>query len=222
MFTHEFPAWTAAFSERVDGDLRVSARTAAEPLAEVQARTLETLGVAAVVVGRQVHGTNVVLVQEKIEGYAVGLGEGDAVATARPAVASAVHVGDCLPIAIGGEGAVAMLHGGWRGLAGGVVAAGVVALRELGASGELQAMIGPCAGGCCYETGDEVRDVFASYDASDGRLLDLELVAAKQLREAGVDDVLCLHRCTIHDERYFSHRRDGATSGRQGGFAWLR
>ena len=38
MLRHEFPAWTAAFSERADGDLRVSARTAAEPLEAVQAR----------------------------------------------------------------------------------------------------------------------------------------------------------------------------------------
>jgi len=222
MFEHQFPAWTVAFSDRVDGDLRVSARTAVEPLAGVQSRTLETLGVAAIVVGRQVHGTDVLLVKERLEGYTVGLGEGDAVATAQRGVASAVHVGDCLPIAIGGEGAVAMVHGGWRGLAGGIVAAGVNALRELGARGELQAMIGPGAGGCCYETGEEVRDVFAAYDASRGRLLDLELVAAKQLREAGVTKVLCSHRCTICDERYFSHRRDGAATGRQGGFAWLR
>jgi YfiH family protein len=222
MFRHEFPAWTAAFSERIDGDLRVSARTAAEPLAEVQARTLGTLDVAAIVVGRQVHGTDVLIVEEDVEGYAVGLGEADAVATARRGVASAVHVGDCLPIAVGGAGAVAMVHAGWRGLAGGIVAAGVSALRDLGANGELQAMIGPGAGGCCYETGDEVREIFAAYDASRGRLLDLELVAARQLRDAGVENILCLHRCTICDERYFSHRRDGGATGRHGGFAWLR
>ena len=222
MLEHRFPAWTVAFSERLDGDLRVSARTAAEPLVEVQARTLQSLGVAAIVVGRQVHGTDVLVVEEPLEGYRVGLGEGDAVATAQRGVAGTVHVGDCLPIAVGGEGAVAMVHGGWRGLAGGIVAAGVKAVRELGARGELQAMIGPGAGGCCYETGDEVRGVFAAYDASRGRLLDLELVAARQLREAGVGDVLCSHRCTICDERYFSHRRDGSASGRQGGFAWLR
>ena len=218
-----FPAWTAAFSERADGDLRVSSRTSAEPLDAVQARVLESLGVAGVVVGRQVHGTDVVVVTEPTDGYVVGLAEGDAVATAFPGLATAVHVADCLPIALGGDGAVAMLHGGWRGLAGGIVAAGVAALRQLGAEGELQAAIGPGVGGCCYETGDDVRGRFGPYGASRGRLLDLKAVAAAQLAEAGVALVEDCALCTICSPpgRLFSHRRDGPATGRQGGFAWL-
>jgi YfiH family protein len=222
MLRFRFPQWEAAFSEAADGDLRVSARTAAEPLENVQARTVETLGVASVVVARQVHGTNVLVVDASPGGYDVGRAEGDAVATALSRVATAVHVGDCLPIAVGGDGAVAVLHGGWRGLADGVVAAGVSALRELGVRGELQAAIGPGAGGCCYETGDEVRQRFAAYDASRGRLLDLKAVAAAQLGEAGVAVIEDVGICTICDPRYFSHRRDGPGAGRQGGFAWLR
>ena len=217
-----FPAWEAAFSEAADGDLRVSARTAAEPLEAVQARTLDTLVVAAIVVGRQVHGTDVVLLSEEVAGYDVGREQGDGVATARSGVAAAVHVADCVPVAIGGEGAVAVLHGGWRGLAGGILAEGVRALRELGADGELQAAIGPGAGGCCYETGEEVREHFAAYGAARGRLLDLKAVAAAQLREAGVATVEDLGLCTICDERFFSHRREGPATGRQGAFAWLR
>jgi YfiH family protein len=222
MLRIEFADWEVAFSEAADGDLRVSARTAAEPLEAVQARILQTLGLATVVVPRQVHGTNVLLVREPRAGYDVGSGEGDGVATARSGIATAVHVGDCLAIAVGGAGGVAMLHGGWRGLADGIVAAGVRALRELGVSGELQAAIGPGAGGCCYETGDEVRQRFAGYGTSRGRLLDLRAVAAAQLGEAGVAVIEDVDVCTICDARYFSHRREGAATGRQGGFAWLR
>lgn len=222
MLRIDFPAWTAAFSDRADGDLRVSARTAPEPLEEVQARVLDELGVAGVVVGRQVHGTGVVLVAEQLGGYRVGAGEGDAVAVAAAGVAAAVHVADCVPVAVGGDGAVAALHCGWRGLAGGIVAEGVRALRELGVEGELQAAIGPGAGGCCYETGEEVRELFARYDAANGRLLDLKAVAAAALREAGVATIEDPGLCTICDERYYSHRREGAATGRQGGFAWLR
>lgn len=218
----EFPAWTAAFSDRFDGDLRVSARTSPEPLADVQARTLDSVGVSGAAVPRQVHGVEIVIVDRPPGGYAVGVAEGDGVATALAGVAAAVHVADCLPIAIGGEGGVAIVHGGWRGLAGGIIAAGVRALRETGARGELQAAIGPGAGGCCYETGEEVREVFARYGASDGRLLDLKAVAAAQLREAGIDVVEDVGACTICDARYFSHRREGAAAGRQAGFAWLR
>ena len=218
-----FAAWNVVFTERGDGDLRVSARGAGEPLELVQARILDLLGVEAVVAARQVHGADVVVVDEAEPGYLTGVAEADGVATGAREVAAAVHVADCLPIAVGGAGGVAMLHGGWRGLAGGVVAEGVRALRALGAGGELEAVIGPGAGGCCYETGDEVRLVFRGYGASRGRLLDLKAVARAQLREAGVADVRDLGICTICSERgrLFSHRRDGPATGRQGGFAWL-
>jgi YfiH family protein len=224
MLRVSFDRFEVAFSERADGDLRVSARAPGEPLEVVQARVLESLGVRGVAVGRQVHGAAVAVVGEPIAGYAVGIGEGDGVATALHGVATAVHVADCLPIGVGGEGAIAMLHGGWRGLAAGIAAEGVRALRTLGVRGPLAAVIGPGVGGCCYETGDDVRERFARYRASEGRRLDLKAVASAQLREAGVEIVEDVGLCTICSDprRLFSHRRDGARTGRQGGFAWLR
>ncbi len=56
---------------------------------------------------------------------------------------------DCLPIAIAaldGPPRLSVLHAGWRGLAGGVVEAGV---RALGA-GAKAAVVGPAIGPCCY------------------------------------------------------------------------
>ena len=83
---------------------------------------------------RQVHGAEV----RRVESSAPAAGpllqaDGQAVATA--GVAPMVLTADCLPIAIAGEGAVAMVHAGWRGLAGGVVGEGVAALRSLGVAG---------------------------------------------------------------------------------------
>jgi YfiH family protein len=211
------------FTERSEGDLRVSSRAPGEPLALVQARVRELLGVGSIAVPRQIHGSEVVVVEQTWDGYRVGVSEGDGVATALSGVACAVHVADCLPIAVGGAGGVAMLHAGWRGLAAGIVGNGVRALRALGVEGALEAAIGPGAGGCCYETGDEVRTQFAACGASHGRMLDLGCVAVAKLREAGVTDVRDVGLCTIcaQQRRFFSHRRDGAASGRQGGFAWL-
>jgi polyphenol oxidase len=224
MLRINFEAWTVAFSDRGDGDLRVSSRGVGEPVAAVQARVLDALGVTAIAVGRQVHGADIVVVGAPLTGYAVGVGEGDGVVTALPGVATGVHVADCLPIAVGGGGGVAMLHGGWRGLAGGIVATGVRALRDLGVRGSLEAVIGPGVGGCCYETGDDVRAALAAYGASRGRLLDLKAVAAAQLRHAGVSAVHDLALCTMCAPagQLYSHRRDGPRTGRQGGFAWLR
>ncbi len=45
--------------------------------------------------------------------------EGDGVVTERSDLAPTVLVADCLPVALAGGGAGAMLHAGWRGLAPG-------------------------------------------------------------------------------------------------------
>jgi len=212
------------FSERSDGDLRVSSRGAGEPLTVVQKRVVALLGVDGVAVPRQVHGAQVAVLGERPEGYLVAVAQADGLVTSIRGAAAGVHVADCLPIAIGGDGGVAMLHAGWRGLADGIVDHGVAALRALGVEGALEALVGPGAGGCCYETGDELHERFAAYGASAGRMLDLKVVATGALHEAGVARVHDIGLCTIcaPGERFFSHRREGAATGRQGGFAWLR
>ena len=148
----------------------------------------------------------------------------DGQATARRDVALVALVADCLPIAVAGSGTVAMLHAGWRGLAGGVVPAGVDALRALGADGELSAAIGPGVGSCCYEVGDEVRAAFADTpEAHHGRHLDLKAIARRRLLDAGVTDIADIGLCTICSDPalLFSHRREHGITGRQAGVAWL-
>jgi polyphenol oxidase len=94
-------------------------------------------------------------------------------------------------------------------------------VRELsGGEGALVAVIGPCAGPCCYEVGEEVHAAFAGAHRS-GRRIDLRAIARERLRAAGVREVRQLDACTICDERYFSHRREGPRAGRQAGLAWL-
>jgi hypothetical protein len=151
----------------------------------------------------------------------------DGQATDQSDLALCALTADCLPIAVAGLGggrAVAMLHAGWRGLATGVVAAGVAAVRELGDGGELYAAIGPGAGPCCYETGEEVHDAFADIaEAHHARNLDLKAIARHQLRAAGVAEVADIGVCTICSDPtlLFSHRRDHGVTGRQAGVAWL-
>jgi polyphenol oxidase len=181
---------------------------------------------------RQVHGTSVRTIGTRsADGVAplpdsgVELPEADGQATALPDLAPMVMTADCLPIAVAGQGAVAMLHAGWRGLAGGIVAAGVEAIRALGVDGPLAAAIGPGAGVCCYEVGDEVRREFDSYDdrVRRGRNLNLKAIARAQLVGAGVDAVHDVGLCTICSDPslFFSHRRDRGVTGRQAGLVWL-
>jgi YfiH family protein len=174
---------------------------------------------------RQVHGTTVNRVSTPTR-PGPELPEADGQATAEPEIAVMVMVADCLPIALAGQGAVAMLHGGWRGLAGGVVEEGVRAVRELGAAGPLSAAIGPGAGVCCYEVGEEVHEAFAADHGPEirrGRNLDLKRIAREQLGRAGVATVHDIEMCTICGDRtlLYSHRRDRGVTGRQAGIAWL-
>lgn len=167
-----------------------------------------------VVQARQVHGTRV----ERIAQRPDHIEEADGQATAIRGLALLVLTADCLPVALAMPGAVAMLHAGWRGLANGVLEEGVEAVRELGGEGEIAAAVGPGAGPCCYEVGDEVRQALGIA----GRTADLKAVAAERLTAAGVATVHDLELCTICSDPslFFSHRRDGGLTGRQAGIAW--
>jgi YfiH family protein len=174
--------------------------------------------------GHQVHGVRVAVA----EGACARAGtpaQADGQATVTRGVAVTVMVADCLPVAVAGEGGVAMIHAGWRGLAGGILGEGVRRLHELGVRGPLSAALGPGAGGCCYEVGDEVHAAFSSHGSAvrRGRNLDLKAIAARELERAGVHRVLDVGLCTICSDPslFFSHRRDHGMTGRQAGLAWL-
>lgn len=171
---------------------------------------------------RQVHGTRVRRVVE-MPPSDPELPEADGQATALHGVAPMVLVADCLPVTVAGEGTVAMLHAGWRGLAAGIVEEGVRAVRELGGRGPLTAAIGPGAGSCCYEVGEEVHAAFAQYGdgVRRGRNLDMKAIAQLQLERAGVETIHDIGMCTICRREFFSHRRDRGITGRQAGIAWL-
>jgi copper oxidase (laccase) domain-containing protein len=184
---------------------------------------------------RQVHGTTVLRHDSADSVIAT---EADGHATAQQGVGAMVLVADCLPVALGSEHAVAVVHAGWRGLAAGVIEAGVQALHGLdaealagsdiqrpGSNGEptdrseIAAIVGPGAGVCCYEVGEEVHAAFAGAHRR-GRNIDLRAIAHDRLRAAGVAHIEDLAQCTICSGQLFSHRREGASAGRQAGVVW--
>jgi purine-nucleoside/S-methyl-5'-thioadenosine phosphorylase / adenosine deaminase len=169
--------------------------------------------------GRQVHGTTVRRATEP-PGSLRPHAEEDGQATALERHPALVFTADCLPIVLAADGAVAAIHAGWRGLAGGILREGIGALAELGATGPVTALIGPGARGCCYEVGEEVHAHFAAFDARRGeRLLDLPAVARAQLEpHAEVHDTGLCTMCWFG--LFFSHRRDGGITGRQAGVVW--
>jgi purine-nucleoside/S-methyl-5'-thioadenosine phosphorylase / adenosine deaminase len=177
---------------------------------ENRARALALTGAERFAFGRQVHGTTVVRDGAEVV-------EADGQVATRPGVATMALTADCMPIALAAPGAVGMVHAGWRGLAGGIVEEGVRAARGVAA-----AAIGPCARGCCYEVGDEVREALGLEPAGGPALVDLPALAAERLRAAGVGQVHDCGLCTMCSDPslFFSHRRDGGRTGRQAGIAW--
>jgi YfiH family protein len=202
---------------RLTGDL-------ADAVGENRRRLAAAVGVdpQRVLIGRQVHGSEVVRHARPAEHGLYGhptsdLPEADGQATAERHVAPLVFVADCLPVALAGPRGVAMIHCGWRGMAAGIVARG---------AGEVEAraaVVGPGIGPCCYQVGDEVLAAFERLvpDVADGRMLDLRLVARRLLERAGVEKVEVCEECTsCRPELFFSHRRDGERTGRQAGLVW--
>lgn len=174
---------------------------------------------------QQVHGRGVIPAGE---GPATGPADGSW--TDRGGRVCVVLTADCLPVLLARRdgSAVAALHAGWRGLAAGVLEAGVAAL---GGGGGLVAWLGPAIGPDHFEVGPEVRAAFLAEDAGAAaafrpaarpghHLADLYLLARQRLAHAGVADVHGGGWCTFADaERFYSYRRDGVT-GRMATLVW--
>ena len=162
----------------------------------------------------QVHGTAVSVADE------TSAAKADAAVARRPAAVVAVLTADCLPILLcarSGE-EIAAIHGGWRGLAAGVITSTLSHMAT--ASGALMAWLGPAISQSAFEVGDEVRQAFVDLEAAAGECFepnaqgrwqaDLYGLARLQLRKAGVGAVYGGEYCTHSDSsRFFSYRRDG-------------
>jgi YfiH family protein len=227
------PGATAAFSTRIGGvskgafySLNLGIRTQDERQRVRWNRDwlASCIGLDArkVLIGNQVHGGEIAWHEEPQypSPYADGLPSLDRVdgqATANRDLVPAIQAADCLPIALSGTRGVAMVHGGWRGLAAGIVESGVEATEATSAA------IGPGIGPCCYEVGDEVLGAFPELAGLSGKqMLDLPALARGRLEAAGVKDIQSSDLCTSCDpELFFSHRRDDGHTGRQAGLVWM-
>jgi YfiH family protein len=216
----------AAFSTRLGGvseppfdSLNLGILTDDDPAAvrENRCRLVTALGLdpEQIVFALQVHGTRLIDHGEEPRN---SLPEADGHIVREPGLAPLVLVADCLPVALSGPGGLALVHAGWRGLAGGIVTDAATAVEATSAA------IGPGIGPCCYEVGDEVLEAFADFGkgVAAERMLDLPEVARRQLTRAGVEEVESAGLCTSCEPGFFfSHRRDHGRTGRQAAIAWL-
>ena len=182
-----------------------------DTLVQNQRRLAEHVGfdVARLYQATQVHGAAVAdaggTLDQKADALFAGSGSRAAVA---------IRVADCVPILLGAaNGSVAAVHAGWRGLVGGVIEAAIARFDV----GPTVAAVGPCIGPCCFEVGAEVAAQIGAVDRVVGEkaFCDLRAAARARLVAGGVREIDDVGGCTKCDAvRFYSHRRDGESSGR--------
>ncbi len=186
----------------------------------------------------QVHGVAVVDAANVGEGKPVLAGDASIATT--PGVVCAVMTADCLPVLfadVDGK-VVGAAHAGWRGLAAGVLAETIKAMRNAGA-GDITAWLGPAIGPNQFEVGTDVLDSFvgaaqagemaqvrAAFKPYPGRpykyFADIYALARLLLARDGVTRVSGGTFCTASDPaRFYSYRRDHVT-GRLASLIWIK
>lgn len=212
--------------------------------ADVRANRLKLWGALEfgedrVAMAEQVHGDRVAVVAEDSDFLVPGA---DALVTNVPDLLLMMLYADCVPVYIVDPvtRSVGLVHSGWRGTLAGVVGKTVQAMRDnFGTSPRsCLAAIGPCISGDSYEVGADVAAQFSHIVAQQASVimyprdeftgtysLNLRQVIFSQLLQAGVraEYVAVSNEDTFRNKRdFFSHRRDGAKTGRMAAFLAIR
>lgn len=175
----------------------------------------------AVLLINQVHGPDVVVIDDRLKIYGdQDLPKADAIVTNLKNIVVGVITADCSPILLFDEDQkiVAAAHAGWRGARFGVIESVIKAMRNLGAK-KIIAKIGPMIQQDSYEVS---ADFYADFLAENGSnkeffknalqpdkyLFDLPAYVEKKLKICGAEMIENLGFDTYkNEEKYFSFRR---------------
>lgn len=175
---------------------------------------------------RQVHGKDVLVIQDKVKPPYEGF---DALVTNRPGLALLVKLADCQGILLCDpiKKVIAAVHCGWRGNVANIIAATIdVMEKEFHTKPtDIWAGISPSLGPCCAEFKDYqtlLPKAFWRYRIN-GNHFDWWSISRDQLMAKGVPEaqIEIAGICTVCDERFFSYRREGKT-GRFGAVIMLK
>jgi polyphenol oxidase len=232
------PRWLERYDWLEHG---ITMRGAAEPfdmglfgsarVADTQRRWRQLREVTAMrraVHARQVHGARVLRHHAGEPGLFVA-DAADGHVTEAPGVLLTISVADCVPIYLVAPArrTVGVLHAGWRGVAAGMLEAG---LARLSAdwhieTADVEVHFGPAICGACYEVGAEVvRGIGLEEPAQDAAAhVDLRATLAARAVAAGIPPAritVSAHCTRCADTGFFSHR--GGQPERQIAFAGIR
>ncbi len=192
----------------------------------------------------QIHSAKILTVKEEDKGlgYFKESEAYDGYVTDKSGIVLAVKTADCTPILLsakrnGSVIAVGAVHAGWRGTVLRIAENAVKAMTDIGVKpNEIFAAIGPSAGKCCYEVGEEVLEAaekaignaaerYFRPNAKGTLTADIKGINAYILHECGVpyENTEISDACTICEGRYFySHRRDGENRGTHLNLIWMK
>lgn len=194
----------------------------------------------------QVHGNSVFVITEEHAGMGRRR-DTPAPATADAMITQAVNVpiitlaADCLPLLMYDpvQRAIAAVHAGWRSTVIDIAGETVRAMqREFGTHpADLRAFLGPAIGVCCNEVGPEVTAAWREIAGGLGPLAELAVTRpqAKEHFDVPRANSMLLQRVGVRPEHielsdictkcnlddWFSHRGQGAATGRQAGVIML-
>lgn len=175
-------------------------------------------GFLGMAVSRQVHGAALhtheaaphgLLVRDGMDGHVTGV----------RGLALAVTVADCVPVYLAhpASSVLGLLHAGWRGVAAGVLEAGIERVCEV-AQGSVEELVMHCGVAICascYEVGPEVVEAVTGRQVAEPEGLDLRGVLAGRGADQGIRRISASTWCTAHDrDRFYSHRGSGGADGR--------
>lgn len=163
----------------------------------------------------------------------------DAAITALENIPLVVITADCLPILLydAARSVAAVVHAGWKGTALNIAGKTIAAMTDRFGSepADIISAMGPFIGPCCYEVDEKVVSSFdpfiktnpeawsAVFSPAAGKvdrwMFDLAGANLLQLDNAGIvrSNISLSPYCTCcNDGLFYSHRRDGAKTGRQG------
>lgn len=173
---------------------------------------------AAQVMAHQVHGDRV-LWHEAASGWVIHEAA-DGHATAAAGVLLLVTVADCVPIYLvtPAQGAIALLHSGWRGTASSILRRGVELLeRRVGAApADIVMHCGVAISGSRYEVGREVVDGLGlAVEGTGPWQVDLREQLGLAAQRIRIGEVSLSGHCTAEPGGpFFSHRGSGGQDGR--------
>ncbi|HZS46978.1 MAG TPA: peptidoglycan editing factor PgeF [Blastocatellia bacterium] len=227
-FKNAFSTRRVGVSSLPDSDLNLGFFSGDNPenVLENRRMFLQAIGAESwpIVTGKQVHSADLWIIRKQCESLSPSP-SCDGVLSRLPGILAVAQTADCTPVLIADPvtGAFAAVHAGWRGTASRIVERAVATLKsEYSANpGDCRAAIGPAAGSCCYEVGQDVisqfkssfsyADELFSHHNGDKANLDVPLANVHQLIDSGLspEHIYKSNLCTMcRTDLFFSYRKE--------------